>query len=256
MLDLLKLGAVSVLPGVLWVAYFRSKDVYDPEPTRLLVRTFVMGALATIPAGLIEAPFRGLVTNQPSLPVMLLASIFTIGLVEEYLKYWAVKRAVYGHEEFNEPVDGVIYAVTVGLGFAAFENVLYAMSYGLWVGLTRGVITSIVHASFSGIVGYAMGVAKFAPKAARQVMIWRALITAAVLHGVYDFLLFTDLMSFPVLVGVVILLYIGILGRIGDALKMSPFAHRGSPWAGGTSRLPGPASEVPPLNSNEHDESR
>jgi RsiW-degrading membrane proteinase PrsW (M82 family) len=232
MLYLLKLAAVSILPGALWVVYFRSKDVYDPEPSGLLVRTFIVGALATIPAGLIEAPFRGLITNPPSLAVMLVASIFGIGLVEEYLKYWAVRWAVYNHDEFNEPVDGVIYAVTAGLGFAALENVLYAVSYGLTVGLTRGVITSIVHASFSGIVGYALGMAKFVPKGVKPVVVGRAVLTAAVLHGVYDFLLFTELMSFPVLAGVVILLYLGILGRIGSALKLSPFAHRGSPWPG------------------------
>lgn len=273
MLDLLKLAAVSILPGALWVMYFRSKDVYDPEPTGLLVRAFIVGALATIPAGLIEAPFRGLITNPPSLAAMLLASVFGIGFVEEYLKYWAVRRAVYNHQEFNEPVDGVIYAVTAGLGFAALENVLYAVSYGYSVGLTRGVITSIVHASFSGIVGYAMGMAKFVPRGAKQVLVGRAVLTAAVLHGVYDFLLFTELMSFPVLAGVVILLYLGILGRIGSALKVSPFARRGSPWAAGANSVAAMSAEAsaapvvspassdthsnvrPNASSDEHDES-
>jgi len=231
MVDILKLAAVSILPGVLWVAYFRSKDVYDPEPTGLLVRTFLTGALMIIPAGIIEAPFRRIILNPPSLGALLLTSIFAVGFVEEYLKYWVVRRLVYSHDEFNEPVDGVVYALTAGLGFAAFENVLYTMSYGLSVGITRGVVTSIVHASFSGIIGFAMGTAKFAPESVREITIWRSIVTASVLHGLYDFLLITEMVSFPLLVGVVLFLYFGILSRIGKALRMSPFAKRGSPWA-------------------------
>ena len=134
-----------------------------------------------IPAGIIEAPFRRIILNPPSLGALLLTSIFAVGFVEEYLKYWVVRRLVYSHDEFNEPVDGVVYALTAGLGFAAFENVLYTMSYGLSVGITRGVVTSIVHASFSGIIGFAMGTAKFAPESVREITIWRSIVTASVL---------------------------------------------------------------------------
>ena len=95
---------------------------------------------------------------------MLLAAVFGVGLVEEFFSYWAVRRVAYDHPEFNEPVDGIIYAVSCGLGFAAFENMLYASTLGLGVGMVRAVLTSLVHASFSGIVGFGMGVAKFAPR--------------------------------------------------------------------------------------------
>ena len=225
----MRLAAVSILPGVLWVAYFRSKDVYDPEPTGLLVRTFLTGALMIIPAGIIEAPFRRIILNPPSLGALLLTSIFAVGFVEEYLKYWVVRRLVYSHDEFNEPVDGVVYALTAGLGFAAFENVLYTMSYGLSVGITRGVVTSIVHASFSGIIGFAMGTAKFAPESVREITIWRSIVTASVLHGLYDFLLITEMMSFPLLVGVV-LFHFGILSRIGRRFGCRPSPSAGR-WA-------------------------
>lgn len=247
MSNVIKLVAVSIVPGLLWVAYFRKRDLYDPEPYGLIIKTFIAGAFMIIPAGIIEAPFRGFIANPPSLPILFLTNVFAIGLVEEFVKYQAVRRVVFDHPEFNEPVDGVIYAITAGLGFAAFENALYAISYGFSVGVVRAVITSLVHASFSGIIGFNMGIAKFAPVAFRGPIIWRSIMVASVLHGLYDFLLMTQMMSFPMLIGVVILLYAMLLGKVRTALKMSPFARR--PFA----HLRGPEAIE---EAEESDESR
>lgn len=223
MAELAKLLAVSLIPGILWVIYFYRKDIYDKEPAYLIAKAFVAGALMIIPAGLVEAPLRGIFTNPPSLPILLLASVFGIGLVEESFKYLAVRKTVYDLADFNEPMDGIIYAVSAGLGFAAFENVLYAASYGLSVGVVRGALTSLVHASFSGIVGFNMGIAKFAPRSMEGPLIVRGLMTASVLHGLYDFLLMTGLMNFYLTLLVVVLLYAGLIGKIRTALQVSPF---------------------------------
>ncbi len=225
----LRLLAVTVIPGIVWVIYFYRKDKYEREPGRLVAKTFLAGAAMIIPAGIVESLFRGWLRNPPSLGALLIATIFGVGLVEEFFKYWATRRVAYDHVEFNEPVDGVIYAVSAGLGFAAFENVLYASSFGLQVGLVRAFVTSVVHASFSGIVGFGMGLAKFAPQGARGVLIGRGLMLAAILHGVYDFLLISQLMNFYLTVLVVILLHGVLLSRIRFALTLSPFRPLAGP---------------------------
>jgi len=223
--DLLRLLAVTVIPGILWVLYFHRKDKYEREPGGLVAKTFLVGAVMIIPAGIVESLFRGVLRNPPSLGALLLAAVFGVGLVEEFFKYWAVRRVAYNHPAFNEPVDGIIYAVSAGLGFAAFENVLYASTLGLGVGLVRAVMTSLVHASFSGIVGFGMGIAKFAPRGMEGAVIARSLMLAAVLHGVYDFLLMSQLMNFYLTVLVVLLLHSVLLSRIRFALRLSPFGN-------------------------------
>ena len=223
--DLLRLLAVTVIPGVLWVLYFHRKDKYERDPGGLVAKTFLMGAVMIIPAGIVESLFRGILRNPPSLAALLLAAVFGVGFVEEFFKYWAVRRVACDHPAFNEPVDGIIYAVSAGLGFAAFENVLYAWSLGLGVGIVRAVLTSLVHASFSGIVGFSMGLAKFAPRGVGGAMIGRGLMLAAVLHGLYDFLLMSQLTNFYITVLIVILLHSVLLSRIRFALKLSPFQH-------------------------------
>ncbi|HCD41672.1 MAG TPA: PrsW family intramembrane metalloprotease, partial [Firmicutes bacterium] len=114
---------VSFLPGLLWVWFFYRKDKYQPEPISLVIKAFVYGAVSVFPAALIEAPFRPFIAGEtPSLARLFVVTTLVIGFVEETAKFFAVRLAVYDHEEFDEVVDGIIYAVAAGLGFAAVEN--------------------------------------------------------------------------------------------------------------------------------------
>ena len=44
---------------------------------------------------------------------------------EELLKFIILYFVVLRRDEFNEPMDGIVYGVTVSLGFATFENYDY-----------------------------------------------------------------------------------------------------------------------------------
>ncbi len=105
------------------------KDCYDPEPLRLVVRVFLLGALAVIPAAVIEFPF----------PPGIITSAFVAPVVEEVLKFSVVFYCVYRLPEFDEPVDGIVYAAATGLGFAALENCIYVLEGGVAVGILRAV---------------------------------------------------------------------------------------------------------------------
>lgn len=216
---------VSFLPGVLWAYYFYRKDRYEPEPTTLVQRAFIYGAVAVIPAGLVEYPFRRLLAAPPNLLSLLVVTVAAVGFTEEYLKYLAAQAAVWRTGELNEMVDGIIYAVAAGLGFAAFENLLYATTFGIPTTALRMVVTSIAHASFSGITGYAMGKAHFTPRRAGAI-IAGGLLTAAGLHGFYDFLIIARIL--PTWTGLV---FIAILYRylslsIARAEQMSPYSRK------------------------------
>lgn len=213
---------VSFLPGVLWVYYFYLKDRYEPEPKILVQRAFIYGAVAVIPAGLVEYPFHRLLAAPPNLLSLLVVTVVVVGFTEEYLKYLAAQAAVWRTGELNEVVDGIIYSVAAALGFAAFENLLYATTFGIPTTALRTVVTSIAHASFSGITGYAMGRAHFTPQRAWAI-VTRGLIAAAGLHGFYDFLILARIL--PTWTGLV---FIAVLYRylslsIARAEQMSPY---------------------------------
>lgn len=219
-MSLVLLVLVSVIPALLWVLFFYRHDVHDPEPPGLILRAFLFGVLATIPTGILEGPFRVYLQDSRNLFTLFLASVFVVGLVEETMKYFAYQLAVYGTGEVDEPVDSIIYAVTAGLGFAAFENVLYTVAFGLSVGLVRAFVTLLAHASFSGIVGYYAGIAGYDPTK-RRILTFQGLGIAILLHGVYDFLIIGRLINPLYGVVFILLTYRYLAGRIRKAVKLS-----------------------------------
>jgi len=66
-------------------------------------------------------------------------AFFVVGLGEELLKYLVVVLYAFRKPSFNEPFDGIVYAVMVSLGFAAFENIIYVMEGGLGVAIAWNV---------------------------------------------------------------------------------------------------------------------
>jgi RsiW-degrading membrane proteinase PrsW (M82 family) len=219
---LIPLLIVSFFPGVLWVWFFYRKDKYQPEPISLVMKAFVYGAISVFPAALVEAPFRPFIAGEvPNIARLFIVTTLVIGLVEEMAKFVAVRLAVYDHAEFNEVVDGIIYAVAAGLGFAAVENLFYSARFGITVGLFRAFITDLAHASFSGIVGYHLGLAKFY-KGSTTLLLGRGLVIAIGLHGLYDFLIIAGLV--PPAFGIIMVFatYFYLDSKISEARKASP----------------------------------
>lgn len=216
----IKLFFVSILPGIFWVWYFYKKDKYDPEPRKLILRDFLWGIILVVPAGLLEAPFGNLLTPQTPLFLLFLASILVIGIIEEGFKSYIVYKFHYNHPEFDEPIDGIIYGVTVGLGFAAAENLFYTVLYGYQVGLVRAVLTSLAHASFTGIFGFYLGRAH---NENNKNLIWSGFLLVAFFHGLYDFLVIGGFMNILLTIAAIGLLQIYLASLIKTTSNKSPF---------------------------------
>src|SRR5690606_34909890 len=112
------------------------------------------------------------------------------------------------HKEFDEPFDGIVYAVMVSLGFAATENIAYVVQGGYEVALLRAFTAVPAHATFGIMMGYYMGKAKFSLR--RQQLNLLGLFLATLFHGAYDFFLFVDFIP-GVWIGAFVSLIIGII---------------------------------------------
>lgn len=221
-MDLVWLFIVSIVPGVFWVWYFYRQDHLDPEPWSLILKSFIGGALAVIPIGLIESPFGNLLDRREDWGTLLLITIFVVGFSEEIFKFLGAYFSVYRHKEFNEVMDGIIYVVTAGLGFAAVENLIYTAVYGYQVGAVRAVVTSLAHAGFSGIVGFNFGMARCKPEH-RTYYIIKGIVWGSVLHGVYDFFVITGIFQFFMTLITVLALQLYVARLIKKSHEISPF---------------------------------
>jgi RsiW-degrading membrane proteinase PrsW (M82 family) len=178
--------ALAALPAALLLAYFYRLDRARPEPVGLIGKSVLYGFFAVIPAAAIEYAIAFLVP-QPSGPLGLLFEAFLVaGLVEESVKLYFIRHYIFRRSEFDERVDGIIYAICVSLGFAFVENFVYG--YRDWSILVVRSFTAVPgHALFSGIMGYYLGLAKL--ERGRPGLWKRGLAWAVVLHGVYDWLI-------------------------------------------------------------------
>jgi protease PrsW len=187
---LLPLLVLALAPGIFWLWYFYHRDKYEPEPLSWIVIVYFLGIAVTIPVAIIEGIFGLFVSG-------LVIAVVVAPIVEEYGKYFVVRHTVYNSIEFNEPVDGIVYAAAAALGFATLENVIYVFSSetvldAIGTGLVRAVLSVPGHALFSIMWGYALGRARFLPPAQRPGVIAVGLIMAMVLHGLFNFLLIFD----------------------------------------------------------------
>jgi RsiW-degrading membrane proteinase PrsW (M82 family) len=168
---------LAIAPSAFLLWYIWKKDSCEPEPLHLVAWVFFLCALSVIPAGLIELLFpEGVILTALVAPV-----------VEELAKFLVVCFAVYHHPEFDEPVDGIIYATAAGLGFATIENILYVLEGGIAVGIIRAIVSVPGHVIFSCIWGFALGRAKFRPGPERAGIVFAGLAGAVFLHGIFNF---------------------------------------------------------------------
>lgn len=211
----------AVAPGFALLTFFYLKDKYDSEPLHLVLKMFFLGFLIVVPVMIIQ---RGLVIwlGEGS---FVSAFIVSAG-IEELLKWIVLFYFIYHHAEFDEPYDGILYAVAISLGFATVENVMYAMSNQVFFGtlLLRGLLPVSGHALFGVMMGYYLGLAKFTKQWKSRRILLYSLLIPWVWHGVYDWILanITDYWIWYI-VPLMAYLWYGGLGKVYRANKRSPF---------------------------------
>lgn len=177
---------LAAVPAILLLIYFYRKDKTKREPVGLILKVFALGILAVVPAGTAEFLTLILFSRVSGLPGLFIRAFIIAGLIEEASKFLVVKAYIYKKSQFDEVTDGIVYTAAAGLGFAFFESLLY--SFGPpWVMILRGVTSVPLHATASGIMGYYIGLAKQTGETRPA----KGLLYAVIIHGLYDFFLFT-----------------------------------------------------------------
>lgn len=214
---------LSILPTVILLWYFEKQDKGKKEPSRLKWKIFGWGILIAVFAVIIELNIGDLynylgLTKNFWIYIFLNAFV-TAALVEEALKFWVVKTRAYKSKYFDEIMDGITYTIIASLGFATLENVLYVLEGGITIAIVRAFVSVPAHAMFSGVMGYYIGKAKFAPAPwISRKLLWKGFGFGVLYHGLFNFLLFTE--------SALILLLVPLLVIMGLHLKVKIKAAR------------------------------
>lgn len=186
---------LGLVPAVVLLIYIYRHDRIEREPVGLIIRLVIYGALTTFAAGILEQVGTWILDSLgyglSDLTYYLIENFIVVGLVEEGVKYFALRKGTWYHEAFNYRFDAVVYAVAVSLGFAAWENLMYIFNFGLGVAPIRAVTAIPMHCIAGVFMGHYYGEAKRAESrhawSALTLFNWAAWIVPALLHGFYDF---------------------------------------------------------------------
>ena len=187
----LVLLALALAPGAAIGLYIYFKDKYEREPIGLVVMSFFMGVVSTVITLLISWPVNWIIpVNEKSVSEQALHAFILGAFIEEFSKFIFVRWVLYPNKNFNEPFDGIVYAVSVSLGFAGLENILYVMNSdaGVATGIVRMFTAVPAHATFAVLMGYFMGIAKC--EKGKSYDVWYGLAAATLFHGAYDYFWF------------------------------------------------------------------
>ena len=189
-MNALELFGLALSPGAAIIIYIYLKDKHEREPLSLLLISFIYGIFSALITLVISWPVNVLfVLRANDVVHEFYSAFFKVALVEEFSKFLFVRFILFPNKNFNEPFDGIVYAVMVSMGFATLENVLYVFEYGYETAILRMFTAVPAHATFGVLMGYFLGKAKF--KHSKQILYSLiALMAATFFHGAYDYFWF------------------------------------------------------------------
>jgi RsiW-degrading membrane proteinase PrsW (M82 family) len=207
-MEALILLGIATAPCVAIGLYIYLNDKHEREPIGLLLRAYMYGVLSIGITYAISKLLSGFITiDEKDLTGQAIHAFLIVALVEESSKFIFVRGLLYNNVNFNEPFDGIVYSVMVGMGFATFENVLYVLNEGFSVGVMRMFTAVPAHACFAVLMGFYLGKSKFDHK--KGYYGFYALGVATLFHGAYDYCLFVSWMP-GIWIGTIVALAIAI----------------------------------------------
>lgn len=185
----------AVLPAIFLLIKVYQADKMEKEPLGLILKLVLLGVASTFLAMITESigsSILGSLYLQSSFAYQFLMYFVVVALSEEGFKYLMLKKGTWNNPEFNCLFDGIVYAISVALGFALFENINYVFSYGLGTAAVRAVTAVPGHACFGVFMGAWYGLAHKQENRGNQPLsqLFRicALLIPVLLHGTYDFI--------------------------------------------------------------------
>jgi RsiW-degrading membrane proteinase PrsW (M82 family) len=202
---------LALAPAILLMLYVYFRDKYEKEPIALILKGIALGAIIIFPVGVVENSLTRLGAGLAGIPKAAYDGFVVAALTEEIFKFGAVFMLVWRSRHFNEKFDGIVYAVSISLGFAAIENLFYVFSnHSTSVGILRAFTAVPGHTVFGIVMGFYMGLARFSTLSKSKYLLL-AIVFPCLFHGFYDFLL---LSGKPVLM-LIFLPFLIIMYRFG-----------------------------------------
>lgn len=189
----------ALFPAILLWVYIWKQDA-QREPTNWLIKAVMYGIAIAFPVSLLEFAINFTFFGTNGGPTSLLGTtfdaFFVAAIPEESFKLLALWLILRKNPFYDEHYDGIVYAVSIGLGFAAIENVLYLFdNIENWrsVAITRALLAVPGHYAFAVLMGYYYSLHHFVDHSRRAAIL--ILFMPVLAHGIYDALALSGMVN-------------------------------------------------------------
>ncbi len=225
----------GILPTVFWLWFWLKEDDLHPEPRGILILSFLVGMLATACAYPIEKYIKAHVNGSD------LTLLTCWAITEETLKFLGIYIVALKSKYFDEPIDGVVYLITIALGFSALENTMFLLNpigtgdalASILLGDFRFIGATLLHVAASGTVGIAIALSYYSEVWKKRVWLFVGLICAIILHTTFNFSIIVSEGSYLYEIFIGLWTFIlGILLVCEKIKRMAPRSHVLHPHTG------------------------
>lgn len=198
MIETLTILFCALLPAVLLIGYVRYRDRQHPEPIDRVMQAMIYGVFSALLAVPLSMALEGYALSSDYGVLAMLPFVRGVfhafvgaAIPEESVKLLFLYILLRQCDDFDEAIDGIVYAVCVGMGFAAIENVFYLFSGdGDWryTAIMRSVLAVPGHYIYAVLMGFFYALVHFHPRRFGHLrsLVWIAPVLA---HGIYDAIL-------------------------------------------------------------------
>jgi protease PrsW len=177
----------GLIPALFWLWFWLREDRSKPEPILLIIITFIAG-MAVVPAAL---PLQKLAIDVYTGANVMFAWV----VIEEVLKYAAALLVIFWNKAVDEPIDFIVYLITIALGFAALENTLFILTPLSLNEYTTVAVTgsfrflgaTLLHVLASATIGILLAFAFYKSLGKKLLYGTVGLFLAILLHGLFNF---------------------------------------------------------------------
>ncbi|MFZ2253056.1 MAG: PrsW family glutamic-type intramembrane protease [Minisyncoccia bacterium] len=216
----------GIIPALFWLWFWLREDKASPEPKILIATAFIAGILI-VPLVLPLQQFAMQRFAGDNL-------VFVWVIIEEVLKYSAALIVVLWNKAVDEPIDAIIYMVSIALGFAALENALFIFNplvdgdytSSFLTGNFRFLGSTLLHVLASGTVGVAMALSYYKRDLIKIISATVGLFIAIILHAFFNFTIMDA--SGETVIGVFMFVWMGVivLFLLFEKVKLLEKIHR------------------------------
>lgn len=211
----------------MWLYFVLKEDASHREPKQLIALTFIAGMCAVPIVLPLEAFAREHLTGQTHI-------FIAWALIEEVVKYLMAATFILWRPIVEDPPEYVIYMITIALGFASAENILFLsepyfagqIAHGLVTTDIRFLGSTLLHVVASGAIGFALAFSAHVRAEGRVLAAGVGLILATALHAMFNLLIMMRGAS-SALVAFFFVWIAAVLGlAVFEVLKYSQYRYR------------------------------